>query len=310
MDTKSFSYTGSPGQALSTAADTLDIDDEDSMSIAGSDFREGPIPVPHIKVVDLDRKGIRARKYEYEPIPESVVHNISHTIKMELPGRTSYVGDQGANEVERWLFLAKPSISDKPIPMAIEPDKEAPNEAAPIKSEADVAPESELKPIMPPQPAYTETASSLATYQIVNANNAPWFTLSSVSDLERNIFPKFFDSSSSRDEKHYLYLRDSMIIAFRRNMGNYLTIEECYRHLNGKLEDVVAIHRFLAHWGLINLQVGSLLLSRCWTLFTNLFFAGSGIRANRPDIALCSIADSCRNGRRQADTQEFRGPCL
>ncbi|KAI8921356.1 hypothetical protein DFJ77DRAFT_161046 [Powellomyces hirtus] len=294
---KSHSHIGSPDRPIN-----LDIDDDDDMmSFAGSATghrRDGrPQPKPHVKPVDLDRKGVRAKRYEYEPFQDSIIHNISHTWFSRMPKGTSYTGDRTPSVEQTWSFLPVESKPDSVKTQLPNPPAEAATKAEDDPMNVDVKNEPKTEPVnaesglrdvdskdvpkpeltdsaaIPPTeapiapvepPSYTETPAELATYQIVNLSNAPWFSFDAVHDIEKTQFPEFFPpamssiypSRSTRNEASYLRIRNALVMAFRRNMTRYLTISEAMRYLRpALLEDVCKIHRFLTHWGLINLQV-------------------------------------------------------
>ncbi|KAJ3158922.1 SWI SNF, matrix associated, actin dependent regulator of chromatin, sub c, member 2 [Geranomyces michiganensis] len=246
----------------------------------GSAVQDGPKPHPSIRVVDLDQKGTRIRRYEYEPFKNAVLHNMSWTMGDVMPtGVASYAGDRRASPDQAWQFLEmqkpQPAIKKEFLPSAGDGQTNSHNRqpasaltATPAL--ATTAPTSAPSTPPPPTPEpYTETPAELATHRIVNLAHAPWFAFDSVHPCEKLHFPEFFsqvtpttttDPSSlriypPRSAAAYLHIRNSLIVAFRRNMTRYLGVEEACTRLGERVEDVAKVLRFLTHWGLINLQV-------------------------------------------------------
>ncbi|KAJ3146031.1 SWI SNF, matrix associated, actin dependent regulator of chromatin, sub c, member 2 [Geranomyces variabilis] len=225
---------------------------------------------PFVRIVDLNQKGTRIRRYEYEPFKNAVLHNMSWTVGATMPtGVASYAGDRRANPDQAWEFLqahtSPPAIGSQGSTLpAAQPD--APNElSAPASSPAPPPP----PPLPPSGEPYTETPAELATHRIVNLAHAPWFAFDSVHPCEKLHFPEFFNEATTtgpqlasssrlyppRSAGAYLHIRNSLIVAFRRNMTQYLGIEEACRRLGERVEDVAKVLRFLTRWGLINLQI-------------------------------------------------------
>ncbi|KAJ3180263.1 SWI SNF, matrix associated, actin dependent regulator of chromatin, sub c, member 2 [Geranomyces variabilis] len=231
-------------------------------------------PYPRVRVVDLDEKGTRIRRYEYEPFKNAVLHNMSWTIGATMPtGVASYAGDRRANSDQAWEFLqvqtSQPAIAMNPQGSTLPADGVQPDASKGLQAPAS----SPAPPPRPPPPPsgqpYTETPAELATHRIVNLAHAPWFAFDSVHPCEKLHFPEFFDQATTtgpqsasssglyppRSAGAYLHIRNSLIVAFRRNMTQYLGIEEACRRLGERVEDVAKVLRFLTHWGLINLQI-------------------------------------------------------
>ncbi|KND03641.1 uncharacterized protein SPPG_01114 [Spizellomyces punctatus DAOM BR117] len=68
------------------------------------------LPIPITTPIDLDRKGIRAKKYEYEPIPNGILSNISQTIQPCMPSGTLL--SQTATPAQQWDFTTETSPTD------------------------------------------------------------------------------------------------------------------------------------------------------------------------------------------------------
>ncbi|KAI8818088.1 SWIRM domain-containing protein [Fimicolochytrium jonesii] len=295
---KSRSYLGSPEPAASTiGGDLVDIDeDDDLMSVTGSEWRTnlGPAPVPHVHVLDLDQKGVRAKKYEYRPHVGGVIHNISHTMCMPMLRGTAQSIEGNFSEAERWSFWVEEEVKEEEQPTQTANGDVEESDQDPAHLKAESLTNMDVDVTSTPS---GDGANGISTVSRINTianstphingeslpefddsrypNQATWFSLDSIHEVERtNLFELFsgkpwsrstresgLDSDSEspskyvRDDTTYMYLRNSIIIAYRRNPSKYLSIMECARHLHtAPIEDVSTVHRFLEHWGLINLQ--------------------------------------------------------
>ncbi|TPX68498.1 hypothetical protein SpCBS45565_g03099 [Spizellomyces sp. 'palustris'] len=68
------------------------------------------LPIPITTPIDLDRKGIRAKKYEYEPLPNAILSNISQTTQPCMPSGTLLT--QTATPAQQWDFTTETSPTD------------------------------------------------------------------------------------------------------------------------------------------------------------------------------------------------------
>jgi SWI/SNF related-matrix-associated actin-dependent regulator of chromatin subfamily C len=79
---------------------------------------------------------------------------------------------------------------------------------------------------------------------------AAWFSLDQVHDIERHAFPEYFNGAHPSSE--YVQMRNFIVLAYRKDPSNYITVTACRRHLSGDVTSIMKIHAFLEHWGLIH----------------------------------------------------------
>lgn len=82
---------------------------------------------------------------------------------------------------------------------------------------------------------------------------AAWFSLDSVHPLETQALPEFFSGNQrSKTPELYRKYRHFMVLTYRLNPYEYLTVSACRRVLAGDVCALMRIHAFLDYWGLIN----------------------------------------------------------
>ncbi|KAJ3016648.1 hypothetical protein HKX48_003925 [Thoreauomyces humboldtii] len=242
-------------------ASPLDIEEEDDLVASGR--AGGPAPFPQVLIVDLDWKGVRQQRYQFEPVPNPVLHNISHTVSARLPSGTATAPIFMSSQ-ERWAFLenaAKSQTNDsKPSDELV---------AVPKGEHVDAMDIDHASPPVKPEPPHTSPASALRAVAPLPAAlpvRASWFSMDTIHDTERITFPEFFQSQehthARRSKNHirtaeaYLYIRDSLVTAYRTSPSQHLSLQEAMKYLKtAPLEEASRIHRFLDHWGIINFQV-------------------------------------------------------
>ncbi|KAI9092906.1 hypothetical protein DFS34DRAFT_632287 [Phlyctochytrium arcticum] len=265
---KSVSRRGSIGRTRVRGA-TLEIeDDEDGLSITGRSLQDGPIARPHVRPVDLNKKGIRSRKYEYEPVPEAVIRNISHTEGLQVPPGTAYIHTKPKSQKYRWAFLkqvvpvkTREIGADRPVEtssdtaaLKVDPDStDADKSQVTLDTAADKAVKVSDVGTEKVEIDQQLELANLAIFQSINIPNTPWFDFSSVHKIEREtVLGNLGEHVDANQERKYLRMRNGMIQAYIRDVSSSLTIEECCKFLDERLEDVAPVHRFLEYWGLIN----------------------------------------------------------
>ena len=99
------------------------------------------------------------------------------------------------------------------------------------------------------------------THSIILPSYSTWFDMHNIHQLERKALPEFFNSRNrSKTPAVYKDYRDFMVNTYRLNPTEYLTVTACRRNLAGDVCAIMRVHAFLEQWGLINYQVGILLL--------------------------------------------------
>lgn len=87
---------------------------------------------------------------------------------------------------------------------------------------------------------------------------ASWFSLDAVHKIEREALPEFFSGTNrSKTPELYSKYRRFLVLSYRLNPEEYLTLTACRRMLVGDVWGLMRIHRFLDLWGLINTMVPS-----------------------------------------------------
>lgn len=106
------------------------------------------------------------------------------------------------------------------------------------------------------------------THEVIVPSYSAWFDMSQIHPVERRALPEFFNSRNrSKTPAIYKDYRDFMINTYRLRPTEYLTVTACRRNLAGDVCAIMRVHAFLEQWGLINYQVGQILLlpaSRNW----------------------------------------------
>ena len=91
---------------------------------------------------------------------------------------------------------------------------------------------------------------------VIIPSYAAWFSLDSVSDIEKKQLPEFFNQKNkSKTEQVYMDYRNFMVNTYRLNPHEYLTVTACRRNLAGDVCAIIRVHAVLEQWGLINYQV-------------------------------------------------------
>ncbi|KAI9012743.1 hypothetical protein BC832DRAFT_537630 [Gaertneriomyces semiglobifer] len=256
--------------------------DDDQMSLADEEMEaanDGPIPYPIVNPVDLNRKGIRSKKYEYEPIPNAILHNISQPLRIPLPARHLKRNRTGDGEEEdRWEFLGrmrrKTELNIIPKQDSDADQKQGDSQA--VKSE-------DVEHPFPPVDSVADSPTSVSTAMDVDNQPSPTPAASSdpirsvsfppilpghipdapewikahpdtVSDIEITHFP---DTQVSDYAERYIFLRNAMIRAYWNAPFRSLSIAECW-DVFGDYDntinfcDVVKVSMWLESWSLIN----------------------------------------------------------
>ncbi|XP_018477285.1 SWI/SNF complex subunit SWI3B [Raphanus sativus] len=82
-----------------------------------------------------------------------------------------------------------------------------------------------------------------------------WFSWTEINECETRSLPEFFDSRSSSSKKNprfYLYLRNSIIKQYRDEHPNRISFTDVRRTLVGDVVSIRRVFDFLDAWGLIN----------------------------------------------------------
>ena len=82
--------------------------------------------------------------------------------------------------------------------------------------------------------------------------SSTWFQESEIHHLEHKALPQFFLGNPGRSPEHYKYIRNSIITLCKQHPHLYISASECLNHVSGDCCDIVRVHSFLEHWGLIN----------------------------------------------------------
>ncbi|KAI8973398.1 SWIRM domain-containing protein [Mycotypha africana] len=84
---------------------------------------------------------------------------------------------------------------------------------------------------------------------------ASWFDMKTIHNIERVSLPEFFTNNNpSKTATIYQDYRDFMILTYRLNPKEYLTVTACRRNLAGDVCAIMRVHAFLEQWGLINYE--------------------------------------------------------
>ncbi|KAL9939395.1 hypothetical protein V8E36_002208 [Tilletia maclaganii] len=94
------------------------------------------------------------------------------------------------------------------------------------------------------------------TQEVIIPSYSTWFSLSSISPIEKRSLPEFFNGRNrSKTPTVYKEYRDFMVNTYRLNPTEYLTFTACRRNLAGDVCAIMRVHAFLEQWGLINYQI-------------------------------------------------------
>lgn len=94
------------------------------------------------------------------------------------------------------------------------------------------------------------------THTVVIPSYAAWFSMTKISEIERESLPEYFNSrNKSKTAQVFVKYRNFMINAYRLNPLEYLSVTACRRNLVGDACAIMRLHQFLEKWGLINYQV-------------------------------------------------------
>lgn len=94
------------------------------------------------------------------------------------------------------------------------------------------------------------------THTVVIPSYAAWFSMTKISEIERESLPEYFNSrNKSKTPQVFVKYRNFMINAYRLNPLEYLSVTACRRNLVGDACAIMRLHQFLEKWGLINYQV-------------------------------------------------------
>jgi SWI/SNF related-matrix-associated actin-dependent regulator of chromatin subfamily C len=99
-------------------------------------------------------------------------------------------------------------------------------------------------------------------HAIILPSYSAWFDMHQLHNIEKKALPEFFNNRNrSKTPAVYKDYRDFMVNTYRLNPAEYLTVTACRRNLAGDVCAIMRVHQFLEQWGLINYQVGALLLN-------------------------------------------------
>lgn len=85
---------------------------------------------------------------------------------------------------------------------------------------------------------------------------AAWFSYELIHPIEDKYFSAYTQSYEiDKTPESYKQIRNTIIGLYRQQPQTYLAVTECVEHLDGSLVDILKIHTFLEHFGLINFQV-------------------------------------------------------
>ncbi|KAJ6232227.1 hypothetical protein M0813_05148 [Anaeramoeba flamelloides] len=106
----------------------------------------------------------------------------------------------------------------------------------------------------------TKPKYTIYQYSNITPSSLPkkskWFSIETITPLEKRHLPEFFDGSkSNRNEDAYLKYKSYMVKKWKTKPSEILTVGDCRRDLEGSLEDIFRVHKFLESWGLINRSV-------------------------------------------------------
>lgn len=79
-----------------------------------------------------------------------------------------------------------------------------------------------------------------------------WFSNKQIHYLEKKSFPEFFVNNLQRTPDKYKYIRNQIISLCESHSQSYISASECLNHISGDCCDIIRIHSFLEHWGIIN----------------------------------------------------------
>jgi hypothetical protein len=79
-----------------------------------------------------------------------------------------------------------------------------------------------------------------------------WFKESEIHHLEHKALPQFFLGNPGRSPEYYKYMRNAIITLCKQHPHLYISASECLNHVSGDCCDIIRVHSFLEHWGLIN----------------------------------------------------------
>lgn len=82
--------------------------------------------------------------------------------------------------------------------------------------------------------------------------SSSWFRINSIHRIERESHPEYFSGSSDLNPQKYLYLRNKIISIFYKFSDRYLTATHCIQLIADNACNIMRIHHFLEHWGIIN----------------------------------------------------------
>jgi hypothetical protein len=89
----------------------------------------------------------------------------------------------------------------------------------------------------------------------LDVEKSDWFSLDSISTLERRYIPFLSSETTTGLELSYIQMRNSIINLYTFNRNQFLTATECRRKMSGDISKIIKIHEFLDSFGLINRDV-------------------------------------------------------
>ncbi|KAI5185085.1 SWI/SNF related-matrix-associated actin-dependent regulator of chromatin subfamily C [Nematocida homosporus] len=90
------------------------------------------------------------------------------------------------------------------------------------------------------------------TTPILVPMHSTWFNPQRIHDIER----RTFKLEGEEEQNKYMEIRNKIFNIFQKNSDMHLTITLCRKNLIADISEIIRIHSFLEHWGLINYKIG------------------------------------------------------
>ena len=105
-------------------------------------------------------------------------------------------------------------------------------------------------------PKIVNNIKSNETEQIYLPISSSWFNMDNIHEIEIKSLPEFFCGKyPSKTPQVYKNYRNFIINLYRENSTMYLSSNTCRKHLAGDTCEIMRIHSFLEHWGIINFKL-------------------------------------------------------
>lgn len=82
--------------------------------------------------------------------------------------------------------------------------------------------------------------------------HASWFSLDKINEIEI----RAMKIEKEEEKERYVEIRNSIFRLFHQQPNMHLTITQCRKSLPIDVAEIIKIHTFLEHWGLINYKIG------------------------------------------------------